>query len=132
MGDSWEKHINSPLLLDRDVLYNKSVSPSCTSQWSSAHLASSEDGHITLTLPQEGQVTGGEVILLLSFACGQVKDTVSYPVTSFQNCVDSWEVGREKERKRWICLSAFHFIQILLLRMPKDLQDHPVHVKLSK
>lgn len=54
-----------------------------------SHLSCSKDSHIALILPEEGQVTSREVILLLSFACGQVKDAVPYPVTSFQHCVDS-------------------------------------------
>lgn len=54
------------------------------------HLPSSKDGHVALTLPEEGQVTGREVILLLSFACSQVKDTVPHPVASLQHCMDSW------------------------------------------
>lgn len=57
-----------------------------------SHLSCSEDGNITLTLPKEGQVASREVILLFSFARGQVKDTVPYPVTSFQHCVDSWKI----------------------------------------
>lgn len=56
-----------------------------------SYLSCSKNGHIALTLAQEGQVTGWEVILLFSFACGQVKDTVPHPVTSFQHCVDSWK-----------------------------------------
>lgn len=55
--------------------------------WS--HLASSEDGHITLTLAKKGQVTGREVILLLRFSGGQVKDTVPYPAAGFQHSMNS-------------------------------------------
>lgn len=55
----------------------------------SSHLSCSKDGHVALTLPQEGQITSRKVILLLCFARGQVKDTVSYPATSFQHCMDS-------------------------------------------
>lgn len=61
-------------------------------RWS--HLSCSENGNVALTLPQEGQVARGEVILLFSFACGQVKDTVPYPVTSFQHCMDSWKIEK--------------------------------------
>lgn len=61
----------------------------CIEQWRGADLSCSEYCYVAFTLPQEGQVTGGEVILLLCFACGQVKDTVPHPVTSLQHCVDS-------------------------------------------
>lgn len=62
--------------------------------WVISYLSGSKDGHVALTLSQKGQITGGEVILLLSFACSQVKDTVPYPVTSFQHRMDSWKVEK--------------------------------------
>lgn len=55
--------------------------------WS--YLASGEDGHITLTLAEKGQVTGREVILLFCFAGGQIKDTVPYPAARFQHSMNS-------------------------------------------
>lgn len=59
-----------------------------------SHLSCSKDGHIAFTLSQKGQVTCRKVIFLLCFASGQVKDTVPHPVTSFQHCVDSWNMDR--------------------------------------
>lgn len=89
----------------------------CYPSEKSSHLSCSKNGHIALTLPQEGQITSREVILLLCFACSQVKDTVSYPATCFQHCVDSWKVQR--------CLIAGNttHINILIMYETKYIQE---------
>ena len=92
MGDSWKK--NNFSVLDLHIVRHvQKLQKTCHLFGRLSHLSCSKDGHIALTLAQEGQITSGEVIFLFSFACGQVKDTVPYPVTSFQHCVDSWKMG---------------------------------------
>ena len=55
-----------------------------------AYLSCGEDAHVALALPQEGQVTGGKVVLLLGLARGQVKDAVPDPAACFQHRMHSW------------------------------------------